>query len=46
MSKDKEKKTNAMRIVEREKIAYNVYHYAWREDALDAVHAAAELARP
>lgn len=46
MSKEKEKKTNAMRIVERAKVAYNVYHYAWREDALDAVHAAAELERP
>lgn len=46
MSKDKEKKTNAMRMVERAKVGYNVYHYAWKEDALDAVHAAAELARP
>ena len=46
MSKDKEKKTNAMRMVERAKVSYNVYHYAWKEDALDAVHAAAELARP
>lgn len=46
MSKEKEKKTNAMRIVERAKVAYKVYHYAWREDALDAVHAAAELERP
>ena len=46
MSKEKEKKTNAMRIVERVKVPYNVYHYAWREDALDAVHVADELARP
>lgn len=46
MSKEKEKKTNAMRIVERAKVAYNVYHYAWREDALDAVHVADELERP
>lgn len=46
MSKDKEKKTNAMRMVERAKVAYNVYHYAWKEDALDAVHVAAELSRP
>ena len=46
MSKDKEKKTNAMRMVERAKVPYNVYHYAWKEDALDAVHAAAELQRP
>ena len=46
MAKDKEKKTNAMRMVERAKVPYNVYHYAWKEDALDAVHAAAELQRP
>lgn len=46
MSKDKEKKTNAMRMVERAKVSYNVYHYAWKEDALDAVHVADELARP
>ena len=46
MAKDKEKKTNAMRMVERAKVAYNVYHYAWKEDALDGVHVAAELERP
>lgn len=46
MAKEKEKKTNAMRMVERAKVDYNVYHYAWKEDALDAVHAAAELKRP
>lgn len=46
MSKEKEKKTNAMRMVERAKVAYNVYHYAWKEDALDGVHVAAELSRP
>lgn len=46
MSKDKDKKTNAMRLVERARVTYNVYHYAWKEDALDAVHAAAELQRP
>lgn len=46
MSKEKEKKTNAMRMVERAKVPYNVYHYAWKEDALDAVHAASELGRP
>ena len=29
MAKEKEKKTNAMRIVERAKVPYNTYHYAW-----------------
>lgn len=42
----KEKKTNAMRIVERAKVNYNEYHYAWKEDELDAVHVANELAKP
>ncbi|MDO4281002.1 MAG: Cys-tRNA(Pro) deacylase [Peptococcaceae bacterium] len=46
MHKDKEKKTNAMRIVEQEKVDYNVYHYAWKEDALDAIHVADELKLP
>ena len=27
MAKEKEKKTNAMRIVERAKVPYNTYHY-------------------
>src|SRR3712207_1898358 len=46
MAKEKEKKTNAMRIVERAKRPYHDYHYAWKEDALDAVHVANELEKP
>lgn len=46
MAKEKDTKTNAMRIIERAKKNYQVYHYAWKEDALDAVHAARELEKP
>lgn len=46
MSKEKEKKTNAMRMVERAKVPMEVFHYAWKEDALDAVHVASELNKP
>lgn len=46
MAKEKEKKTNAMRIVERAKVDYNEYHYAWKEDEIDAVHVAQEIQKP
>ena len=46
MAKEKEKKTNAMRIVERAKVPYNTYHYAWSEDNFDAEHVADEIEKP
>lgn len=46
MAKEKEKKTNAMRIVERAKVPYNTYHYAWNEDNFDAEHVADEIEKP
>lgn len=45
MKKEKTPKTNAMRILERAKIPYKVMTYPWKEDALDAVHAAAAMGR-
>ena len=38
--KDKTPKTNAMRILEKNSIDYNVITYAYDEDHLDAVHIA------
>ena len=38
--KDKTPKTNAMRILEKNSIDYNVITYAYDEDHLDAVHVA------
>lgn len=46
MAKEKEKKTNAMRIVERAKVPYNTYHYAWSEDRIDAESVAEEIQKP
>lgn len=42
----KKQKTNAIRQVEQQKIAYNEYTYEWSEDHLDAQSVAAQLARP
>lgn len=43
MAKKKESKTNALRIVEQQKIPYTVYHYTWSEDAVSANHVADQL---
>lgn len=45
MKKQKTPKTNAMRILERAKIPYQVLTYPWKEDALDAIHAAEAMGR-
>lgn len=42
----KKQKTNAIRQVEQQKIAYNEYTYEWSEDHLDAQSVAVQLARP
>ncbi len=43
MAKDKEKKTNVMRILETEKIPYETKSYEYTEDDLSGVHAAESL---
>lgn len=43
MAKKKESKTNALRIVEHQKIPYTLYHYTWSEDAVSANHVADQL---
>ncbi len=43
MAKKKESKTNALRIVEQQKIPYTLYHYTWSEDAISANHVADQL---
>lgn len=43
MAKKKESKTNALRIVEQQKIPYTLYHYTWSEDAVSANHVANQL---
>ena len=39
----KVKKTNVMRILDRHKIVYDTKTYAYTEDDLSGIHAAAEL---
>ncbi|HEL8896868.1 TPA: Cys-tRNA(Pro) deacylase [Listeria monocytogenes] len=36
------KKTNACRILDKQKVNYELREYAWSEDSLDALHVAAE----
>lgn len=43
MAKKKESKTNALRLVEQQKIPYTLYHYTWSEDAISANHVADQL---
>ena len=43
MAKKKESKTNALRIVEQQKIPYTLYHYTWSEDEDSANHDADQL---
>ena len=43
MTKKKESKTNALRIVEQLNIPYTLYHYTWSEDAVSANHVADQL---
>ena len=43
MAKKKESTTNALRIVEQQKIPYTLYHYTWSEDAVSANHVADQL---
>lgn len=46
MKKRKIQKTNAIRLLEKEKINYNVYEYAWNEDHSDAKTAATSINMP
>ena len=46
MSKKDHKKTNAMRMLDTRKVAYEVLSYEWEEGRGTGVHAAAELHLP
>ncbi|RDW19357.1 Cys-tRNA(Pro) deacylase [Oceanobacillus chungangensis] len=46
MKKKKPHKTNAIRILEKEKIAYEVHEYPWSEEHLDTVTVAEKVAMP
>lgn len=46
MKKKKNKKTNAMRIVENEKIPYHVHTYKWKEDQSGARPVAEGIQKP
>ena len=46
MKKKKLQKTNAIRLLEKERIAYEVHEYPWSEDHLDAITVAKEVAMP
>lgn len=43
MSKKKNEKTNAIRLVEQHNISYKEHGYSWSEDQLNAEHVAFEL---
>jgi Cys-tRNA(Pro)/Cys-tRNA(Cys) deacylase len=43
VSKKKENKTNALRLLEQRKIVYEEHHYAWSEEHLDANEVAVQL---
>lgn len=42
----KEKKTNAMRLLDKEKITYDTLSYAYDEEHLDGIHASEEIGYP
>lgn len=44
MAKKKQVKTNAIRLLEQQKIAYVEHTYEWSEDHLDAEHVAEQMA--
>ncbi|AXI09755.1 Cys-tRNA(Pro) deacylase [Oceanobacillus zhaokaii] len=46
MKKKKIHKTNAIRILEKEKIAFVVHEYPWNEEHIDAVTVAEKVAMP
>ncbi|MHC5269107.1 Cys-tRNA(Pro) deacylase [Enterococcus sp. LJL98] len=43
MGKKKESKTNALRLLEQQKIPYQEYHYTWSEDDLGAANVTSQL---
>lgn len=45
MKQKKTPKTNAMRLLEKEGVDYEVFTYPWKEDTLDAIHAQENLRR-
>ncbi len=46
MAKDKDNKTNVMRILEKEKIPYHPYFYEHSGEAIDGVSVAKQLGQP
>ncbi len=46
MAKKKSTKTNALRLVEQQKIAYQEHQYEWSEDHLSAHDAAEQIGQP
>lgn len=46
MKKEKRQKTNAMRLIEAQKLPYEIHCYPWKEDELDGKHVANALERP
>ncbi|MGY0694333.1 Cys-tRNA(Pro) deacylase [Virgibacillus sp. FSP13] len=46
MKKKRIQKTNVMRILDKEKITYDVHEYAWDEEHLDAISAADRADKP
>lgn len=43
MKKKANIKTNAIRMIEKAKVAYNIYEYPWDENHLDAIHVSHEM---
>lgn len=43
MAKKKETKTNALRLLEQQKIPYQEYHYTWSEETLGAENVTSQL---
>ncbi|MFD1851114.1 Cys-tRNA(Pro) deacylase [Oceanobacillus bengalensis] len=46
MKKKKVQKTNAIRLLDKENIPYNIHEYPWSEDHLDAKTAAEKVGMP
>ena len=43
MKKKANIKTNAIRMVERQKVPYQIFEYEWDEEHLDAVHVSEQM---
>ena len=43
MKKKANIKTNAIRMVERQKVPYQIFEYEWDDEHLDAVHVSEQM---